>query len=507
MSKHSREKQLNKNAGFSLIELLIAVIVLAIIIVPFARSFMSSSRMNGNSRRLQRATTVAQDIMEGLKAYNIEELKEQFNNSGNGFYVIDSKLVHGDIIEDTYKEQHDGHYSGNADSPGVYYFVMKDLEIQNVKYDALIKLDSYVYTSGHLGGGSDYDANYNPLSHTAKTADNYKHDNAFNSTEMAKPSSVMKGKDGSYTQDKELTNDVLNEIKSRFGFTDPSALVLPEDEEFSLKHFKDMGGKVSRTITIDIDWTKTVKEKNEAGVEEDVRYCDAKISMEYECEYKGTTVLIKAVDEAPRTGITSGNFYLFYYPCYEAVEDNIIIDNNSKGTFQIYIVKQVEMDSELDTNGNQKPKLSDSQLNIAEKQYKAIVNIKGNDTVTNDIKNVALRTNLGMNLVNSAFFKESGGPTTSRLDDWKLPTNEVEKEDDDIKANITYKFNGVPSSDLSVYGLAGSWLRGDKKNNVIGDKITEVIFDIEVSIYQQGASDDGFPESQRMVVIEGSKNN
>ena len=39
------------------------------------------------------------------------------------------------------------------------------------------------------------------------------------------------------------------------------------------------------------------------------------------------------------------------------------------------------------------------------------------------------------------------------------------------------------------------------------DGITEVIFDIEITVYKKGAKDDDFPDSQRMAHITGSKNN
>ena len=73
--KNGNFQQRNKDAGFSLVELLIAVIILAIIVVPMLHGFVTSARMNGKAKQVQRATTVAQDIMEGLKAYDIEELQ------------------------------------------------------------------------------------------------------------------------------------------------------------------------------------------------------------------------------------------------------------------------------------------------------------------------------------------------------------------------------------------------------------------------------------------------
>lgn len=481
------EAQLNKNAGFSLIELLIAVIVLAIIIVPFSRSFISSSRMNGNSRRLQRATTVAQDIVEGLKAYNIDELKEQFNNPVDGFYVVDSRLIHGTIAEDIMREQADANYSGDPDAPDVYYFAMEDFQIQNVEYDALIKIDASVYNKDNVD-----------------PTDPDKHDNAFNVSDMARPGSVMKNRDGSYTQPVDLTRAVLDEIQERFGLTDPGALSIPEGEEFSFKIFKNMGGRIERTVEVDIkkDHTDTDEDGN------DVVYCNAEITFDYECTYNGTTEHIFGRSTSPvgeidhvlcAAGITSGNFYLFYYPCYEAQTDTIIINNDSKEQFQVFVVKQVEIKSELDIEGNQQQLLSDSQLNIAESNYKAVVNV--NDTQTNDIDNTIIRTNLGMNLVNSTFT----GSVITRPPTGQMPTYEVEKED--IPTQVTYKFNNAVSNDVNVFGLAGTRLHGTGGNDILKDKITEVIFDIEVSIYKQGAYAEDFPEAMRMVVIEGSKNN
>lgn len=478
------EAQLNKNAGFSLVELLIAVIVLAIIIVPFSRSFVSSSRMNGNSRRLQRATTVAQDIVEGLKAYNIDELKEQFNNPLDGFYIVDSKLIHGTIEEDTAREVSDSHYSGEPEAPGVYYFAMEDFKIQNVEYDALIKIDASVYKEGTT----------------------LAHDNAFNASDMAKPGSVMKNRDGSYVQPSGLTQAIVDAIQddSDFGLGVPGAVVLPEGEAFSFKIFKNMGGKIERTITLDIS-KDPVGDTDENG--DPIVCCNANITFDYECTYNGTSKhfygkmgsTVGVINDVPcASKMTSGNFYLFYYPCYEAQTENIIINNTSGEPFQIFIVKQVEIKSDLDSAGNQQQLLSDAQLNNAEILYKATVNV--NDTITNDINKTVIRTNLGMNLVNSKFT----GSSFVRPTDGHLPTYEVEKED---IAQATYKFNNAVSNNVNVFGLAGTRLHGTGGNDIVNDKITEVIFDIEVSIYRQGAYDEGFPDSMRMVVIEGSKNN
>ncbi|MBD5544372.1 MAG: prepilin-type N-terminal cleavage/methylation domain-containing protein [Lachnospiraceae bacterium] len=60
------------NKGFTLTEVLIAVSILSIAIVPMLANFVYSSRVNYKSRRTMNGTIVAQNIMEGINAYGVE---------------------------------------------------------------------------------------------------------------------------------------------------------------------------------------------------------------------------------------------------------------------------------------------------------------------------------------------------------------------------------------------------------------------------------------------------
>ncbi|MDE7342172.1 MAG: prepilin-type N-terminal cleavage/methylation domain-containing protein [Lachnospiraceae bacterium] len=458
--------QLNKNAGFSLVELLIAVIILAIIVVPLLHGFVTSARMNGKARQTQRAITVAQDLMEGLKAYDIEELKEQFNDPVNGFYVMESKLIKGSIGEDTDREQNDPVYRGDPDMPGVYYFTLEGVQIQGSEFDALIRIDARNYEQDP----------------TKDIGIAYGHDNAFNDINMASPGSVMKGKDGSYTQSVTLNQVAAEDAQAHFGLEGDT------DSLFTFKTFKDRGGIVKRTITLHL---------TASGVDENGNVCsDADITYTYDCTYGGETYsnhgnLMKGqtVDGIGcASDISSGNFYLFYYPLYEAAEDRIVIQNDSHQPFRIYIVKQLDSVTEA--------RLSDSQLDMAERTYKAVVNIE--DTTADNVK---IRTNLGMNLVNASFL-----PPSTPVEG-QLPTYEVEKAD--IPTQAQYYLNGAPNGNVNVFGLSGIRLTNIPGHTGTGndDDITEVIFDIQISVYKKGAKDDDFPDSQRMAYITGSKNN
>lgn len=64
----------NKDSGFTLVELIVAIVILALVAAPVLHAFLSSAQMNGNSKKLLRATTAAQNVMERIKGTGLEEL-------------------------------------------------------------------------------------------------------------------------------------------------------------------------------------------------------------------------------------------------------------------------------------------------------------------------------------------------------------------------------------------------------------------------------------------------
>ena len=81
----NRRAECSKNAGMTLVELLVAIIILAIIVVPLLHSMVSAVRMGAKAKKHLKATTAAQDIMEGLKAETLENLSCSFNYPDDAF--------------------------------------------------------------------------------------------------------------------------------------------------------------------------------------------------------------------------------------------------------------------------------------------------------------------------------------------------------------------------------------------------------------------------------------
>lgn len=75
------EKKLN-NKGLSLVEIIIAMVILTVAVVPTLRTFSSATGFNSKARRNMQAITVAEAVMESFKGYSVEDLCKQFNVNG-----------------------------------------------------------------------------------------------------------------------------------------------------------------------------------------------------------------------------------------------------------------------------------------------------------------------------------------------------------------------------------------------------------------------------------------
>jgi prepilin-type N-terminal cleavage/methylation domain-containing protein len=65
------------NQGFTLVELLVALAILAIVIVPFLYGFVVSAQVNSKAKKVLRATTAGMNVMELFKSESMEDLLEE----------------------------------------------------------------------------------------------------------------------------------------------------------------------------------------------------------------------------------------------------------------------------------------------------------------------------------------------------------------------------------------------------------------------------------------------
>ncbi|MDE7232542.1 MAG: hypothetical protein K2N37_05665, partial [Lachnospiraceae bacterium] len=384
--------------------------ILAIIVIPLMNLFVSSNRINIKSRKTLRATTAAQDIMEGLKAYNIKEIKAQFADPASGFYVIDSRLIKGGMAEETSLEVDP---SGNP-APGLYVFSMKDVTMQGSRFDAKIVVDGRGYMTSVPAGSAMKDHDAHLVSPTG--SESYK----FNDAALADARSIDKN-NGTFVETEKIRQAVLTSvfkdsnmeaaIKDKLKASGVADAAL--DNEYTklqdtifYKNLDTFFDQFSRTITIDLSVSAEVDENGRPKV-------DMEVTQAYNFIYKdagGADVVVNTTGDAgspymvnnmpcgsiarivetdPATGadVEKINVNLFYYPLYGASSpDKIIINNDSGANLNLLVAKQ-RYEKQIDdpTNpGTTVPDLAapeyltDPQLMAAEQVYKAEIEI--NDT-------------------------------------------------------------------------------------------------------------------------------
>lgn len=143
-------RKLNRK-GMTLVEVIVAMAILAIVVAPALRIFASTSSTNLRSRLRQRATSVAEGIMESFKAYDVEQLCRQFS-AGNFKGVVASgdaarpttmsaKAVYG--VTETEPLRTDGTLRDDADS---YKFTVQNAVSEGQYYDVDILVKPRVAT-------------------------------------------------------------------------------------------------------------------------------------------------------------------------------------------------------------------------------------------------------------------------------------------------------------------------------------------------------------------------
>ena len=449
MKQKEKVQQLNKNAGFSMLELLIAVTILAIITIPMLHMFVTSARINGKSRITLRATVLAQDIVEGLKAYHIDEIQDQFNGVED-FEMLNTSVIAGDC---TYKEDVD------REKPGKYYFVLKNAKLENSRFDVLISVDATGYVEG-----------------TTPT----KHNSFLNTSDVAKVAGMNKSTDASFEQSQLQDEAALEKAVL--------ALSIPGDDIT----YKTAGLTCDRTITVCFLDGGTVTGEDGSILNK----TNAFVTYNYKFTYGGKNYTyippaMEVIDGEGNSGIpfgsfTGNNFYFFYYPLYDAKKDELIFDatgvtRTEENPLKLYIAKQTDSS------------MTDVKLNQAETSYKPVVNVRN----TTGSKTFRIYTNLARNLVNESFL-ESIGKTPS---DPKRPESIRE-----LKDLVSFQHNGVVAAKtLDIYDLSGIRDENYGKKGT-DDPVTEFIYDIVVEVYEEGAADAGFPSDMRKVTFDGTKN-
>ena len=433
------------NRGMTLVEVMLAMVILAIIVVPLSHAFVSAARVNQDSRRKLRITTASQDIMEGLVANDLEDLAytvyypsgatDPFtgNQVHDGFNVVKRSLVRGPMSEVRCSSiASDGTVSGltatNAassdenDHPsispvtgdgintdfvkkpgGKYYFALQSVTMENdnpnLRADVLIEVDATAYREGSTTVSG------NTALHNAST--------------IVDISGMDSSKDFIFEED---AATLLSDLNASF---------------YTSYSLTDMVTKI----------TVTLSRINDGESE--------KPRLHYVCRMESKSNpshYMEDVQAITGTGDVR-NIYLFYYPTYNgesagsAVPDSIEFINDGLYDNNLYIIKQYNS-------------IYGSSLQSYEESYECNVAITENDP--SDTVHTGIRTNLDYNLYEVAYNSGSLNKMTF--------------------AQAAYTYNGSAKDDDFWAAVTG---------DVGGSKTEDRIYDFNVYVYEEGSIADG----------------
>lgn len=309
------------NRGLSLVELIIAIVILAIVTIPFLRSFVTSANTNQKAKRIMRATSVAENIMEAMKPLTLEEIVLQLSNDGDETHMPVCTLVpvfesHQELLIEENEQvpgssitnsavYENGAWKFLGQESDKYYFALTGIELDGEKYDARICLDA-----------SDY---YAAAGETTP---------GYNDQELVQISGLDLSKDVVYELEASSENKVYAEFAER-----SSRYVA---DVANAKDADDFEAALTRQITIEVKQTGTLQE-----VHLTLTYtAPAGWVADNEREYSRSMQLYSGDASNPLRYI-----YILYPPNYYSmagsVKDIFVIENYDKVNCGVFLIKQV----------------------------------------------------------------------------------------------------------------------------------------------------------------------
>ena len=513
-----------RNAGMSMIEIIIAVAIFAITAAVLLQAFVISGRINRKSGTYLEATTVAQNIMEEIKAKSFEEVSLAFNypvdsvknttrltflnsqrsrietgslgisevirttdkaDSSRSSYDpvvryredLDESKVTASVISKDGGKTYEFNPRTSGENASKYYFELTNIENDKESFDALVTFDGSK-TSGYK----------------KKTSTNT--ETGKNDYEMPNISKIDSKTNALLIEEQDVNKDNLAQQMTQWfnssftGKTEAEIQTIRDDiYTHSVKtltiRVEENSGTVKAVASRTLDPWKWINEKYS-------QY----LNSEYSSDGKQKENIIDTGETtfySSDAGENLKNIFVFYYPNYNSTSsvnpyDQIVFDNSINYELNLYVSKQADEDG-TDTES----KLTHDQ----ESRYRMALTIKENPAErgkTNWNTNpglyravTKLRTNLDYDISGT----EAGGDQTSS----RLKINQM-----------TLTYQAVNTSGVSGLKVSGNSAKKILDCNSLDDRESEDrIYTVKVDVYKAGAAAKNFPDSDLIASLEGSK--
>lgn len=488
------------NSGFTLVELLIAIAIIAIVLTPLYSNFRQSTYLNGKAKKAMDATNMASNIMEGLSAYTPEEIILGFYSndslSGNAIAerhntlnIMPNEVTvtgYGDATFDGtnfakgFKTFENGTYTTDystaqyaqelvtpvpqpsmeylklkESSNGKYYFYAEGVTQARGTYDIIIALDA----SEETGFSGDINGNGKIESATETVG--------YNDYESAQITNINPLFDGVYTEGASQRQNAAAAFLSRK--TNASKNISEEDL------YKQMARRLTVNVVKDPSTglvTITVDEEYE--IISNYFNTDSGVSVDFANDFSGASTTYSL----PTTTVFDGNvykqapreIYIYYIGNYSSVMgrylDGFYINNDDHVPVNIHLMRI---------------KTSET-TNALEANYRSRLEINEAGSVTASDFGTVLYSNLRDNITLTA------------------EQNATNRED--YSRCMTY-INGtwVPNASSSYADVCASVIH---ENGGVRTDVEDRIYSVKMYVYEEGAAASGFQAEDLITEFDGS---
>jgi len=345
------------NAGMSLIEVVVAIAILSIVILPVLHTFIQSARYNARARVRQQTTAAAQTVMENLKAYSVGEICRQFRD--NTFKVNGDAVMATVVSGVTFTPEGDPESNG-----GDMVFSISKMRYQNSDYDVQVELkdhnspaavvESLIYEERNQENAAVY---------------------AFDAgTDLAALSAILDEVAQKWTDHENAAMPGLEIPVAHY------ASEVDSDKIAIERQIKvDITGSADHPYTAKVScvYTYTVEDYEYRIDSESGDTSTFDLSGIYEADLSGLTgdghALAKEIFNRSAESNPLKYLTLYYYPAYsygsgspiEVSKDRITINNTTGTEVQCYIYKQKNLN------------VSDTALSISESRYEVWFELTG----------------------------------------------------------------------------------------------------------------------------------
>ena len=426
MLKCSNQKRKLNNKGMTLVEIIVTITILALVSGILLSAFVSVMRTSTKSRDVHRATTVAQNIMEGINLKKAEEMAYQFNypitkdSAGadvDNFSVYPASMFQystGDSVGELFEWTDP--VSGDVSTEVVTSsYSLSDYEALADAYDIAGANSAYMsdITSGNYDFLQDENGKY------IYYMRNIMNDGRYYNAKITLDASAYKstGSSGLTTNEDEIifvptidsTYDAVEVMKDDLDLTSLDQMKLNNPGEA-----KADGSNLCRTIEVTIENALMVgpSEEYRTTIKVDYYYYIQRNDGTFSIPIQtiGTNTVFENAGMEAEKQLRS--IYLYYYPLYNSTfsncKDIIKIKNPNSMDIDVYIIKQEP------SSGGMTPQTLASK----EQTYGVTLNVEEPDFNAQGKSHIILHTNWDENLAevytgmsyttNQAIYKRNG---------------------------------------------------------------------------------------------------